>query len=95
VQVETSSRPSTHLAVCGTVEVRLRKNDTVGNEVGVGPVVSLSTFAIDKGSGVRDSSPETATADVLAPSVTLSVEDQLALGDGKAVVVHGLPKRIC
>jgi hypothetical protein len=95
VEVETSSRPSTHLAVCGTVEGRLGENDTVGNEIGVRPVISLGTLAVDKGSGVRDSSPETATADVFAPGVTLSVEDQLALGDGKAVVVHGLSERVC
>jgi hypothetical protein len=91
-QIETSSCSTPRLAVCGAVEVRLRANDTVGNEVGVGPVISLGTLTIDKSSGVRDGSPETATADVLAPGVALSVEDQLALRDGEAVVVHGLPK---
>lgn len=89
-QAEASSSSSVHLAVSGTVEVRLRANDTVGDEVGVRPVISLGTLAIDKSSGVRDSSPETATADVLAPGITLGVEDQLAVGDGEAVVVHGL-----
>lgn len=92
-QVEASAYSGTHLAECGTVEVRLGKNDTIGDQIGVGPVISLGTLTIDKSSGVGDSSPETATADVLAPGVTLSVEDQLALRDGKAVVVHGLPER--
>jgi hypothetical protein len=86
---------STHLTESSTVELRLGKNDTVGDQVGVRPVISLSTLTINKGSRVRDSSPETTTADVLAPGVALSVEDQLALGDGKAVVVHGLPGEIC
>ena len=34
-QIETSSSSNMHLAVSGTVEVRLRANDTVGNEIGV------------------------------------------------------------
>lgn len=34
-QVETSSSSRTHLAVCGTVKVRLGANDTVGDQVGV------------------------------------------------------------
>jgi hypothetical protein len=93
-QIETSSFSSMLLAVCGTVEVRLRANNTVGDEVGVGPVISLGTLTIDKSSRVRDSSPETATTDVFAPGIALSVKDQLAFRDSKAVVVHGLPRRI-
>lgn len=47
-------------------------------------------MTINSSSRVRDGGPERSTADILLPSISLSVEDELAVRDGKAVVVHGL-----
>lgn len=76
------------LAVGSAVKVGLWENDTLVDKVNVRPVLSLSALAIDGCGGVRDSSPEAATTDVLAPSVTLGVEDRLSTSE--SVVVHCL-----
>ncbi|KAH0194784.1 glycoside hydrolase, partial [Aureobasidium melanogenum] len=62
------------LAVSGAVEVGFGEDDTLVDKVNVRPVISLGALAINGCGGVRDSSPEAATADVLAPGCVFADE---------------------
>jgi hypothetical protein len=63
-------------------------NNTLVDKINVRPVLALSTLTIDLSSRVRNSSPESATSNVLVKSIALSIKESLAPSHG--VVVHGL-----